>query len=446
MDGQLPLYRVRQLESTRTGALYNDDVITGEDLVTHHPLANRAAAVREGIVVHGQPGRHHAVIGGEIQEITPLADGRVLMRKDFLLEDSRRPTGTGSRNVDVPSPMAGYIGAIAAAEGRVDIYDRQGGDLIARVRHLDPIAVQAGDTVGYGQSIGTESNRATVAVHVHMEIATSHYQQFNSYMDDLIGGRLSIDAARRTAGIDAQPVVDDGVIRVGESTERVREAQRFLDRDGFRNAQGRPLGSDGVYSVPMQAAVIRFQAAHGVPETGDLDAATLQQMPMPQRREADRPDHNGRGLAPMGAGPFGTTTDTQSVAPLAGRHPLHEQAESAVRRLDESMGRQYDNASACMAGSIACLAKQNGFERIDHVLLSIQSEQTRAGEKVFIVQGDPADPAKRRTQMQTQDAIAVPVEESLQRLTALEQAAPLRAQSEQLSQTQDQQAPRRTIA
>ena len=110
------------------------------------------------------------------------------------------------------------------------------------------------------------------------------------------------------------------------------------------------------------------------------------------------------------------------------------------------MGRQYDNASACMAGSIACLAKQNGFERIDHVLLSIQSEETRAGERVFIVQGDPADPAKRRTQMQTQDAIAVPVEESLQRLTALEQAAPLRAQSEQLSQTQDQQAPRRTIA
>lgn len=143
-------------------------------------------------------------------------------------------------------------------------------------------------------------------------------------------------------------------------------------------------------------------------------------------------------LSPEAANPLSSPRS----APL---HPLHEQAESAVRRLDAMLDKPFDAASACMAGSLACLAKQNGFERIDHALLSIQSEQTRAGEKVFIVQGDPSDPAKRRAHMQTQDAIVVPVEESLKRLTALEAASPQLAQSERLSQTQEQQAPRRTI-
>ena len=117
-----------------------------------------------------------------------------------------------------------------------------------------------------------------------------------------------------------------------------------------------------------------------------------------------------------------------------------------MRRLDESMGRTYDVTSERMSGSLAILAKQNGFDRIDHVLLSIQSEQTRAGEKVFIVQGDPADPAKRRAHMQTQDAIAVPPEESLKRLTALEQSSPQQMQTEQLAQSQQQEAPRKVLA
>ena len=100
-----------------------------------------------------------------------------------------------------------------------------------------------------------------------------------------------------------------------------------------------------------------------------------------------------------------------------------------------------------MHGRQPCVpCKQNGFDRIDHALLSIQTEQTRAGERVFIVQGDPADPAKRRAQMQTQDAIAVPPEESLKRLTAFEQASPQQTQTQQLDQSQQQQASRIVLA
>ena len=165
--------------------------------------------------------------------------------------------------------------------------------------------------------------------------------------------------------------------------------------------------------------------------------------------ERSQPTTPEKPRAPMPAeqGSSNSLSETSNLSDAAsGLSPLYASSVAAVRRLDAHLGRDGDQASACMAGSLACLAKQNGFDRIDHVLLSTHGDQARAGERVFIVQGDPADPAKRRTQMQTQEAIAVPVEESLQRLTALEQAAPLRSQSEQLSQTQDQQAPRRTIA
>ena len=452
----LPHYRVEQLHSRRLG---NEPVADLDGLVTHHPIANAAANIERGapMGVEDARRRSYGVIGGELQELetrrtdggnrSVLGEHQVLLIKDFMLEDSRIPSGgAGARAVDVPAPFAGYVNRVdAAGTGAVDIYDRQGGSLMARVLHMDSIHVTEGTTIEYGQALGVQNRvglPSTAGKHVHMEVDTAHYQAYENYLGDLVSGRLAIDAARRTQGIDPRPVIDDGVVRVGESSERVRDAQRFLNQEGIRDAGGRELEVDGVYRLGMQPAVIRFQAARGIPQTGDLDAATLQHIPQPQRREVDRPDYRDRGFAPMGVGPFGTTTDPQ----VPTGHPLQAQAESAVRRLDESMGRTYDATSERMAGSLAILAKQNGFDRIDHALLSIQSEQTRAGERVFIVQGDPADPGKRRAQMQTQDAIAVPPEESLKRLTALEQASPQQTQTQQLDQSQQQHAPRIVLA
>lgn len=150
--------------------------------------------------------------------------------------------------------------------------------------------------------------------------------------------------------------------------------------------------------------------------------------PLPAGREgaANRPPLTGAGVLQLDAD-----------------HPLHRDAMAAVQRLNASLNINDERAAACMAGSLACLAKQTGFDRIDHALLSVQSDQTRAGEKVFIVQGDPADPAKRRAQMQTQDAIAVPVAESVSRLATLEQASPMRNQAQQLDQPEQQQVQKR---
>lgn len=99
--------------------------------------------------------------------------------------------------------------------------------------------------------------------------------------------------------------------------------------------------------------------------------------------------------------------------------PLISQAEAAVRRLDAKVGREYDGQSACMAASAACLAKANGLSQIDHVLLSEARGAVRAGENMFVMQGEPGDPAQRRAQMKTDDAIKTPVDQSVAQLQTL---------------------------
>lgn len=106
-------------------------------------------------------------------------------------------------------------------------------------------------------------------------------------------------------------------------------------------------------------------------------------------------------------------------ASVGHQDPLVSQAQAAVRRLDESMGRQYDEHSACMAASAACLAKSSGLSSIDHVVLSENNGVVRKGENMFVVQGALNDPAHDRAHMKTQDAVSTPVEQSLSKLQEL---------------------------
>ena len=135
------------------------------------------------------------------------------------------------------------------------------------------------------------------------------------------------------------------------------------------------------------------------------------------------------------AAPTGPTRGHASAGP---QDPLIPQAESAVRRLDAKAGREYDDQSACMAASAACLAKANGLSRIDHLFLSEARGSSQKEENLFVVQGAPDDPAHLRAQMKTQDAIDTPVEKSLAQLQALNETP---QQSLQMDQARQQTGP-----
>lgn len=120
-------------------------------------------------------------------------------------------------------------------------------------------------------------------------------------------------------------------------------------------------------------------------------------------------------------------------------NPLLDQANSAVARLEESLGRPIDESSRRLAASAACLAAEKGMHRIDHVILSSQTNQSRACENFFIVQRELANPANVRAHMSTSQAVSTSVEDSLVRLQLLtdeRQQASARTQTDDLIQQQ----------
>lgn len=358
-------YRIQQLGPPRDRdgdpvraqgrGLQQNETVTGFDsLVLHHPGDNRAARMENGVVVDGKDGRAFGYVGGQLQDIEiqrndrhgrfqtrGLQPDQVLVKKDFILSHPDKDSmSLEGRNVEVPAPVAGVIGARRDDQGLVDILDREGGEVIARFRHMRNIEINVGDHVAYGQTLGTQSNVATRPVHVHMEMDTRYYPQFRNYVDDLASGRLPVEAEHRV-GVQPQPVVDEGTLRLGESSSRIRDLQMVMDREGYRAAGGGPLDRDGVYRIGMQGALLDFQRDHGIPQTGDIDRATLQFAPAARPRETDRQDYLEMGH------PMPSATPEPQRAPGHPDHPDHrpglpEQLEAPVNQRSRRTGSTGD--------------------------------------------------------------------------------------------------------
>ncbi len=139
---------------------------------------------------------------------------------------------------------------------------------------------------------------------------------------------------------------------------------------------------------------------------------------------------------------------TDPTRPDHPRHALHQQCVAGTHALDRQLGRSPDADSACMAASLTDLAARSGLERVDQVLLSKRGRTAQAGELVFVVQGDPKDPAHLRAQMPTEEAVRTPVAASFERLAEFDQQQAL-AQTQQATRQQDvqqQEAQRQSTA
>lgn len=84
---------------------------------------------------------------------------------------------------------------------------------------------------------------------------------------------------------------------------------------------------------------------------------------------------------------------------------LLAQARAAVERLDGTLARTPDGASARLAASMAALAQAHGFERIDHVMASHAAAGQPAGATAFVVQGQPGDGRARTARMPMDEAL-----------------------------------------
>ena len=330
-------YRIQQMGPPRLrdgtvstvhsrGTQLNEPVTGFDSLVLHHPGDNRAVHMVDGLMIEGKAGRVFAYVDGRVQEIEyarrfdngpfrtyDLKPDQVLIKRDFILSDPQYGAmSREGRKVDVPAPVEGIIGARRDREGLVDIHDQINGKVIARFRHLSDIRVRIGDAVSYGATLGRQSNVNTDKVHVHMEMDSHYYPQFRNYVDDLASGRLPLQPEHRQ-GVTARPVLDDGTFRLGQASEQIRHLQAVMHGEGYRNADGSPLDRDGVYRIGMQGALLDFQHAHGIAQTGDVDPATRRFLPAPQRLERDRHHHTEHGRPPW----------RQAQPPALPGHPDH---------------------------------------------------------------------------------------------------------------------------
>lgn len=248
--------------------------------------------------------------------------------------------------------------------------------------------------------------------------------------DVLIGG-AGHDVLRGGAGNDTYIVNDGDVVQDAD-----RNGQLFWDgrqlTGGTRQA-GDPEGvfrsADGQTTYRIQGADLLIGNERGQSVTvqnfqsGSL-GIELGQARVQRERGASQTEQGAVQIPESGG---------YQLASLS-QDPLHGQAEDAVRRLEQSLGRDYDDNSARLAASSAYLAKENGLSRIDHVVLSENTKSVRQGENVFVVEGALNDPAHKMAHMKTNDAIAQPVEQSLAQLQALNET-----QRQQHSQQQEQQ-------
>ncbi len=127
-------------------------------------------------------------------------------------------------------------------------------------------------------------------------------------------------------------------------------------------------------------------------------------------------------------------------------HRLYQQIERGVAGIDAERGRTFDATSERLAMGAFHDAKAAGITSADHIAINETGKrqqdgsQIAAGTLLFVVQGqDPSDPAARRSMTDVAQAVDRPVEQSLQKVDAVnqQQAQAMLQQQQQDQPTQD---------
>lgn len=296
--------RYRIVESARHGI---EHVHTYDDLEIHHPSRN-VRGLRTGRPEDFEPGRVHARVQGEFEEIRRTPDGRTLVKKDFILLDD------SPGQPRVPAPVAGYVHYRHDKTATVQIYDRphheRGARLLGQVLHMDPrtFPLREGEKVAYGQPLGVMSDTGSPgAIHAHVECEV---EQFRRYIRDIDNGTIAPgrwpgrpDRPQAHGATDARPgegaaaprgSTQDGsagTLDAGDQGTAVRELQRRLNHLGIRDARGLPLVEDGDFGRRTREAVEAFQRAHGLEVDGRVGRLTREALAQPHGRRITDTGH-----------------------------------------------------------------------------------------------------------------------------------------------------------
>lgn len=121
---------------------------------------------------------------------------------------------------------------------------------------------------------------------------------------------------------------------------------------------------------------------------------------------------------------------------------IQKSAEEAVRRLEETFGRKYDEKSERLAYASAVVAAHHNLQRVDHIVLNDATSSVEKGGRFFVVQGDLGNPAHLRAHGSTLEALNTPVEQHQALLQEIGEVRSQISQSATMEQEPHQQQQR----
>lgn len=119
------------------------------------------------------------------------------------------------------------------------------------------------------------------------------------------------------------------------------------------------------------------------------------------------------------------------ASPADSNHPDNAMLvtiRDGVQKIDTTIGKPYDGASERMSRCTLVACKETGLQHVDHVVMG------KNNENLFAVQGSLSDPAHLRAHVSVEQAARTPVEQSDERLLAVNQSI---AQQQELTRQQD---------
>ncbi|WP_329861709.1 XVIPCD domain-containing protein [Stenotrophomonas sp. SMYL89] len=220
-----------------------------------------------------------------------------------------------------------------------------------------------------------------------------------------------VQAIELVSGYEAANPAPDGVSRMEVNMKKLGLDERLLEQNGLNLGEGSPLRQPYFDTSTSPSTLHYFDHTEGthvhVPITAQHAAAGAGvQMPLMDGRDRS----------------------------------LHEQIRGKVAELDAANGRSFDASSERLSASLLVLARENGLERVDHVVLSRQTDGAGAAQNIFVVKGPLDDPASLRASSPTAEAAQRPVQDSLDTLAVVNQRQAEQASQEQTrTQVQEQQ-------
>jgi hypothetical protein len=153
------------------------------DIEKHHPTWKET------------PNRHYQNVDGKREEVAiSPTNGEAMVSKDIIFKVYGV---SGSSHVNVPSPFTGYA-KLDERSGTVDVYDQPDGkgNLIGRVRHMDPILVKNNQHIEYGEPLGIQGGKnpsKPFGPHAHIDVSLSHLDEFKQFIKDVDAGVITTE-------------------------------------------------------------------------------------------------------------------------------------------------------------------------------------------------------------------------------------------------------------